>query len=164
MAKRGRKPKPPPLGLNGLGADDQRRLNGFITRIERLRDELRPIQDDIKSVIGEARKMNFDTATINRILRERSIDATKRQQAADLLDSYRHALGMLVDTPLGRASLERDGEVVEPKPTHKRRIRMAPAGSVAATVGARSVPDGELAGSASDAMAKLRDEMQSEAP
>lgn len=166
MAKRGRKPKPPPIGLNGLGADDQRRLTGFVTRIERLRDELRPIQEDIKAVFGEARAMNFDVRTINRILRERAVDATQRQQADDLLDSYRHALGMLADTPLGRASLERDGEPVEqPKATRRRSPKppkyeppATPAPAASAAPNAQRVPDPELAGEAAAEMAAMRAE------
>lgn len=156
MAKRGRKPKPPPIGANGLGADDQRRLNGFVTRIERLRDELAPIQADIKAVLGEARSMNFDVGTINRILRERALDPEKRQLAGDLLDSYRHALGMLADTPLGRASLERDGDVVEPKPKRARKPPMAPLAKLAASSSGSTAPDAELAGKAADDMAALR--------
>lgn len=164
MPRRPRKPKLPPIGLNGLGADDQRRLNGFVTRIERLRDELRPLQEDIKAVLGEARAMNFDVRTINRVLRERALDATKRQQAEDLLNSYRHALGILVDTPLGRASLERDGEVVDPKASRRRQPKppkdepRAPPARVE-----RPVPDADMAGEAAEGMAALRSSMGGEA-
>ncbi len=160
MAKRGRKPKPQPIGANGLSADDQRRLNLFVTRIERLRDELAPIQADIKAVLGEARAMNFDVKTINRILRERAVDVSKRQLADDLLDSYRHALGMLADTPLGRASLQRDGEVVEAKPKRARKPRALPPEEVSPPAGSAHVPDGELAGQALADMQALRATME----
>lgn len=124
MAKRGRKPKPPPLGLNGLGADDQRRVADFVRRIERLEAEradlVAPYDADIAQIYADARRLNFDARTIRALVRERAIDATKRQQREDLLDSYRHALGMLADTPLGRAALERDGAPVKPQ-RRKRR-------------------------------------------
>lgn len=162
MAKRGRKPKPPPLGINGLGADDQRRLTSIVTRIERLQDDRKAIDEDIRAVFAEAKAMNFHLPTIRRALRDRALPADKRQMAEDLLDSYRHALGMLADTPLGRAALERDGDPV-PAPKRTRRSEggdhVSAESTVAATPaapGAAPVPDPELAGQTVEDMRALR--------
>lgn len=126
MAKRGRPPKPPAIGLNGLGPADQQVLAKLVQRLDALNAEraefLAEIGADISEVMAEVKRANFDAATVRRIVRERAMDQTKRQQRDDYLDTYRHALGMLVDTPLGRSALESDGA----KPKRKRK-RAAPA-------------------------------------
>lgn len=129
MKKRGRPPKAPPLGLNGLSDDDQKKLASFVHRLERLHEEraeaVAPFDADIRAVLFEARALNFDGATIKALVRERCSDQTKRAHKEALRDSYRHALGMLADTPLGRSALERDGT----RPPRKPRKAKSSAGN-----------------------------------
>jgi uncharacterized protein (UPF0335 family) len=141
-------PKKPPRGLNGLSADDQGLLATFVQTIETLREEMRPYQEALRDTLADARDAGFDTRTINRIIRERAIDEDARRQAEQLYETYRHALGMLADTPLGRAAMEQ-----EPKPAPKPRASRQPTPPRTP----RPFPDPDLAGEAAADMASLRE-------
>lgn len=87
---------------NGM-ANDQLRL--FIERVERLEEEKQSIADDIKDVYLEAKYQGYDPKIMKIIVRERKMDKNARDERDALLDTYRSALGMLADTPLGQAAL-----------------------------------------------------------
>lgn len=86
-------------------AADQLRL--FIERVERLAEEKKGIADDIRDVFAEAKGQGYDPATMRQIIKERAMDKDARDEREALLDTYRNALGLLADMPLGRAALER---------------------------------------------------------
>jgi uncharacterized protein (UPF0335 family) len=81
------------LGPEGVIAADQLRL--FIERAERLIEERKGIQDDIKDVMAEARANGFDVKTIRKIIRIRAMETHARQEADALEETYRAALGLL---------------------------------------------------------------------
>ena len=89
----------------GVAADE---LKAFIERLERLEEEKAGIADDIKEVFAEAKGRGFDTKAIRTILRIRKQDHAERQEQEAILELYMQALGMLADTPLGRAAADRD--------------------------------------------------------
>ena len=94
--------------VGGIAAD---RLKSFVERIERLEEEKRGIQEDIKEVYAEAKGTGFDTKIIRQIIRLRKMDKADRQEQEALTALYKEALGMdapgsLFDrepTPLERA-------------------------------------------------------------
>lgn len=92
-------------GHNGGIAGDQ--LRSFIERIERLEEEKRGLAEDLKEVYAEAKGTGFDPKIMRQIIKERRMDKDDRDEQEALLDVYRRALGMFVDTPLGEAALER---------------------------------------------------------
>ncbi|NJC34522.1 uncharacterized protein (UPF0335 family) [Sphingomonas jejuensis] len=73
-------------------AADQLRL--LIERIERLEEEKRGTQDDIKDVYAEAKSTGFDTKTMRAIVRLRRMEKHHRDEADALLETYRQALGL----------------------------------------------------------------------
>lgn len=73
-------------------AADQLRL--LIERIERLEEEKRGIADDVKDVYGEAKATGFDVKTMRKIVALRRMEKHTRDEADDLLATYRAALGM----------------------------------------------------------------------
>lgn len=83
------------------------RLTSFVERIERLEDEKRDVMDQIKDVFAELKGEGFDTRTIRELLRLRKLKPHDRAEREMLLDTYKAALGMLSDTPLGEAALRR---------------------------------------------------------
>jgi uncharacterized protein (UPF0335 family) len=93
-------------GHNSSISADQ--LRSIIERVERLEEEKRGIADDIKDIYAEARGNGFDAKAIRKIVAMRRMDADKRREEEAILDVYLAALGMLVDTPLGRAAVARD--------------------------------------------------------
>jgi uncharacterized protein (UPF0335 family) len=82
-------------------------LKSFVERIESLSLEKQAIADDVKEVYSEAKAKGYDLPTIRNIIKLRKMEVEKRRAFLDLLDRYQHALGMLGDTPLGRAASER---------------------------------------------------------
>ena len=73
----------------------QDRLRSFIERIERLEEEKLALVADIKEVYAEAKGTGFDVKTMRRVISLRRMDASDRQEAAFLLDTYLSALGMI---------------------------------------------------------------------
>ncbi|MBI1326452.1 MAG: DUF2312 domain-containing protein [Alphaproteobacteria bacterium] len=70
------------------------RLKSFIDRIEKLEEEKKEIATDIKEVYGEAKAFGFDVKAIRKIIAIRKIDAQKRQEEEEILNTYMAALGM----------------------------------------------------------------------
>jgi uncharacterized protein (UPF0335 family) len=82
-------------------------LRSFVERIERLEEEKRALSADVKEVYAELKSAGFDAKIVRSIVRERQMDRAEIQEREALLDIYRSALGMLVDTPLGRSAMDR---------------------------------------------------------
>lgn len=82
-------------------------LKSFIDRIERLEEEKASIAGDVKEVYAEAKASGLDTKIIRKIVAMRKKDAAERAEEQAILEIYLHALGMLAETPLGRAAVKR---------------------------------------------------------
>lgn len=81
-------------------------LQRFISRIENVEEEIRALQADRAEIYKEAKDSGFDPKIMRKIVSERRKTAAARAEEDALLDTYRHALGMLTDTPLGTAALK----------------------------------------------------------
>jgi len=92
-----------------IGSNSSALLNSLIRRVEALEEEKRGIQADITEVYKEAKDAGFDTKIMRMLVKERRMSVGERAEVEALLDTYRHALGMLADTPLGSAAIARAG-------------------------------------------------------
>jgi len=70
-------------------------LNQFMARIERLEEDKKTVLEDIKEVYLEAKAQGFDTKVLRQIVRIRKIDRAKLEEHEELMDLYKHALGMI---------------------------------------------------------------------
>ncbi len=70
-------------------------LNQFIARIERLEEDKRVVLEDIKELYAEAKAQGFDAKVLRQVVRIRKIDKAKLDEHEELLDLYKHALGMV---------------------------------------------------------------------
>ncbi|WP_207481416.1 DUF2312 domain-containing protein [Arenibaculum pallidiluteum] len=77
--------------VGGIAGD---RLRSFVERIERLEEEKKGLQDDIKDVYAEAKGTGFDVKIIRQIIRLRKQAKEERQEQEELLELYKAALGM----------------------------------------------------------------------
>jgi uncharacterized protein (UPF0335 family) len=84
-------------------------LRLLIERVERLEEEKKGIQDDIKDVYAEAKATGYDAKIMKQVVRLRKMKPDDRREMEAILETYMNALGMLVGTPLGDAALERAG-------------------------------------------------------
>ena len=82
-------------------------LKALVERIEKLEEDKAAIAEDIKSVFAESKSHGFDPKIIKQVLALRKKDAKKRAEEQALLSVYMDALGMLADTPLGKAAMDR---------------------------------------------------------
>jgi uncharacterized protein (UPF0335 family) len=83
---------------NGTVAADELRL--LIERIERLKEEIKGLNDDVSDIYGEAKARGFDTAAMKRVIKLRKMEPNARTEAEAVLAIYLDALGM---TPIEAA-------------------------------------------------------------
>jgi len=82
-------------------------LKSIVERIEKLEEEKAGLAEDIKGVYAEAKGNGFDPKILKQVIALRKKDAGKRAEERVLLATYMDALGMLADTPLGQAAIDR---------------------------------------------------------
>jgi uncharacterized protein (UPF0335 family) len=82
-------------------------IKTIIERIEKMEEEKAAIATDISEIYKEAKSNGFDTKIIKKIVAMRKKDADKLAEEQAIMDTYLAALGMLADTPLGQASMQR---------------------------------------------------------
>lgn len=72
---------------------DISRLRDYIERIERLEEEKKDVQGDIKEVYAEAKAAGFDKKALKAVIKLRKMDAASRDEYSDAVDNYMNALG-----------------------------------------------------------------------
>lgn len=69
-------------------------LRLLIERIERMNEEKKGIQEDIRDVYNEAKAHGYDTKIIRAVIRLRAMEDNDRQEYQAILDTYLTALGL----------------------------------------------------------------------
>jgi len=90
-----------------IGGNAKEQLKAIVERIERLEEEKKALGDDIRDVYAEAKGNGYDVKALRSIVKIRKQDAAERAEQEAILETYMAALGMLADTPLGKAAVER---------------------------------------------------------
>lgn len=70
------------------------KLLSFIERIERMEEDKAAIAADIKDVYAEAKGTGFDVKIMRKIIRLRKMEEHDRSEQEEILDLYKHSLGM----------------------------------------------------------------------
>jgi uncharacterized protein (UPF0335 family) len=83
--------------MTALNDATQKQLKQFIEQIERLEEEKKAIADDIKDKYAEAKALGFDVKAMRKIISLRKKGRDERMEEEAILDTYLHALGMLID-------------------------------------------------------------------
>ena len=108
----------PTIGDNsGLNQQDKAALQGIVSEIERHEEEKRLISTDISTIYKSAKDKGFNVKAIRAVIRERRMERAEREVLETAIDTYKHALGMLADLPLGQAAVA--AAVVKPKRNKK---------------------------------------------
>jgi uncharacterized protein (UPF0335 family) len=89
---RGQAPRQADVG--GVAADQ---LRAIVERIERLEEEKKALQEDIKDVYAEAKGNGFDVKILRKIISMRKRDRAELDEEETILELYLRALGMLPD-------------------------------------------------------------------
>ncbi len=69
-------------------------LKSFIERIEKLNEEAEQIALDIKEIYSETKSAGFDPKYIRQMIKLRKMDADEIDEADELTQMYRQALGL----------------------------------------------------------------------
>lgn len=75
--------------VGGIATD---RLRSLIERIERLEEEKKGIQSDIRDIFAEVKSAGFDIKIMRIVLKLRKMNAADRDEQEALTDTYRRAL------------------------------------------------------------------------
>ncbi len=71
-------------------------LRQFIEKVERLEDEKKELQNQIKEVMDEAKAQGFDAKIMRIIIRMRKMKKEDLLEEQEILDVYTNALGMQI--------------------------------------------------------------------
>lgn len=82
-----------PLARGSNEAGSQ--LREMIEEVETLKDERRNISGHIVDVYAKAKALGFDVKTMREIEKLRGMDPVHREEAEMLLDTYKHAMGVV---------------------------------------------------------------------
>lgn len=74
-----------------VAADELRLL---IERIERLKEEIKGLNDDVSDVFKEAKSRGFDTWAMKEVLKWRRLETHTRNERATILELYMSAVGL----------------------------------------------------------------------
>lgn len=75
--------------VGGIATD---RLRSLIERIERLEEEKKGIQSDIRDIFAEAKSAGFDVKIMRIVLKLRKMNAADRDEQEFLTETYHKAL------------------------------------------------------------------------
>ena len=78
-----------------ITTDVKESLKQLVEKIERLEHEKQELLADIREVYNEAKSNGFDTKVLRQLIRMRKLDTSTLQEQEELLDLYRHAVGMV---------------------------------------------------------------------
>ena len=73
---------------------ESNKLRLHIEAVERLEEEKKGLQDDVKDRYALAKSEGFDPKTMRKIVRARKMEKQAREEAAMLFATYAAALGM----------------------------------------------------------------------
>ena len=77
--------------VGGIAAE---KLRSLIERIERLEEEKKDLNKDIRDIFAEAKALGFDVKIMRAVLKLRKMDAADRDEQELLLDTYKKALNI----------------------------------------------------------------------
>jgi uncharacterized protein (UPF0335 family) len=80
--------------MTQVGGIAGEQLRAFIERIERLEEEKKDVQEQIKEVFSEAKGVGFDARIMRQLLRLRRLRDVDRSEQEELLEIYKAAIGM----------------------------------------------------------------------
>ena len=84
---------------NGVGVKTVNGVSGeillsYCERIERIEEEKKALQNDIKEIFEEAENRGFDKKALKEVLKRRKMDANDARELDFSVEVYKKALGM----------------------------------------------------------------------
>lgn len=82
------------VGVKVVNGVDGGVLQSYCERIERIEEEKKALQNDIKFIFEEAENRGFDKKALREVLKRRKMDANDARELDFSVDVYKKALGM----------------------------------------------------------------------
>lgn len=83
------------MTIGQIDASTRVQLKAIIERIEKMEEEKKAVQNDIKDIFLEAKGHGFDTKAIRKIIQLRKKPKADRTEEDLILETYLMALGMI---------------------------------------------------------------------
>lgn len=80
--------------INKACGIDGGHLSNYFERIERLEEEKKELQADIREIYAEAKGNGFDPKVMKEIIKIRKMNPADRAEEAFLIEAYKSALGI----------------------------------------------------------------------
>lgn len=90
--------------MTNYGGFAGEQLRQFIAQIEKLEQEKTDIAENIREAFAAAKAEGFDPKIMRKVLRIRKMEPEKYFEEEELLDIYKHALGMSSEAPQEKAA------------------------------------------------------------
>jgi uncharacterized protein (UPF0335 family) len=87
--------------MTGADSVAQDQLRSFVERAERMNEEKAAINEDLKEIFAEARGNGFDVKVLKAIISDRAKDPSKKAEFDAIYELYADALGMKIATRAG---------------------------------------------------------------
>lgn len=84
---------PDPIKTNGESGPEELRL--LVERAERIEQEIKGMQDDLKDVFAEGTARGYDKKAIKRVIATRKKRREDHLEEEAIFETYAHSLGML---------------------------------------------------------------------
>jgi uncharacterized protein (UPF0335 family) len=81
--------------MANFGGVSGEQLRSLVSKIETLEKEKADIAEYIREAYSEAKSQGFDVKILRKVIQLRKKDAEKLQEEEEILDLYKHALGMV---------------------------------------------------------------------
>lgn len=82
------------VGVKVVNGVDGGVLQSYCERIERIEEEKKALQNDIKFIFEEAENRGFDKKALKEVLKRRKMDANDARELDFSVEVYKKALGM----------------------------------------------------------------------
>ena len=70
-------------------------IKQMVEKIERLENEKQSLLAEIRDVYSEAKSQGLDTKALKQVIKLRKMEEEKIREEEEILDLYKHALGMI---------------------------------------------------------------------
>jgi uncharacterized protein (UPF0335 family) len=80
------------MKFGGFAGDQLRQI---VSKIENLEQEKAQTQEALTDVYKEAKGLGFDVKVLRKLITQRKKDQAKLMEEEEILDLYKHALGMI---------------------------------------------------------------------
>jgi uncharacterized protein (UPF0335 family) len=94
---------------SNLNGTQKKQLAGIVRELEDFERQKREIIASIGGVYKSAKDQGFDTKSVRHLIKLRRMEPEQRDAFENSIDAYKQALGMLADTGLGQAAMQRAG-------------------------------------------------------